>query len=159
MTAELFPDSPLRELPPDHAVWFAEEKVNPKDLPPDLWLYGVDACCRTSIVYASKTLSCYWEVSAGKRKATYNLETAGRVQACLNLGQNILAYATNRELKEKLDRPTLQLKDQSDVVLRGTLYVPKLSHTGGSDDAPTHWQIFCWSRAVNWKCVLIAKSI
>ena len=49
---ELFPESELRKLPPDHAVWYAEEKVDPKHLPedPQFWLWGLDACCRTSIV-------------------------------------------------------------------------------------------------------------
>jgi hypothetical protein len=133
--AELFPDSPLRELPPDHAVWFAEEKVSPRDLPEGMWLYGVEACCRTSIIYVNKTLSCYWELST-RRDAGYPAPVQQRIDACLNLGQNILAYATNRELKEKLDQPQIRLRDSSDPLGRGTLYVPKLSHTGGADDAP-----------------------
>ena len=136
LMAELFPDAPLRELPPDHAVWFAEAKVDPEHLPDDFWLYGVDACRRTSVIYATKTLSCYWEVSAGARKAPYNDAAAQRVEAALNLGQNVLAYATNRELRDKLDVPDIRVREGSDALVRGTLYVPKLSHGGGSDDAP-----------------------
>jgi hypothetical protein len=136
LMAELFPDSPLRELSPDHAVWLAEETVKPEDLPEGLWLYGVDACCRTSVIYANKSMSCYWELSPGRRKADYPPEVARQVEACLNLGQNVLAYATNRELKEKLDRPEFRPRDASETLTRGTLYVPKLSHTGGADDAP-----------------------
>jgi hypothetical protein len=39
---ELFPDSKLRLLPPDHPVWYADEKVNPKYVKP---LYGLDTWC------------------------------------------------------------------------------------------------------------------
>jgi hypothetical protein len=51
LMAELFPNSQLRLLPPDHPVWYAEEKVDPKYMRP---LYGVDACCRTSVVYCPR---------------------------------------------------------------------------------------------------------
>jgi hypothetical protein len=136
LMAELFPDSPLRELPPDHPVWYAERRVNPQHLPRDMWLYGVDACCRTSVVYSNKTLSCFWDVHAGRRAAAYSEATEQRVDAALAVGQNVLAYATNRELRDKLDQPTMRVRDESDSLLRGTLYVPKLSHAGGSDDAP-----------------------
>ena len=56
----MFPDSQLRLLPPDHAVWFAEGKVDPQYMRP---LYGIDACCRTSVVYCPQNLSCLWELS------------------------------------------------------------------------------------------------
>ena len=47
-----------------------------------------------------------------------------------------MAYATNRELKEKLDRPQLTFSNPGGLSPRGALVVPKLSHGGGSDDAP-----------------------
>jgi hypothetical protein len=136
LMAELFPDTPLRELPPDHPMWYAERRVSPQHLPSDMWLYGVDACCRTSVVYSNKTLTCLWELHAGRREAAYSESTKQQVQAAMNLGQNVLAYATNRELRDKLDQPTVRERDESDRLLRGTLYVPKISHGGGSDDAP-----------------------
>jgi hypothetical protein len=134
---EIFPDSPLRPLPPEHAVWYAEEKVDPRHLPSDMWMYGIDACCRTSVMYVNKSLSCYWELHAGKRTTDYPPQVTQRIEACMNLGQNIVAYATNRELKEKLDAPLVRLQDQSDSLRRGTLAIPKLNHTGGADEA-TH---------------------
>jgi hypothetical protein len=60
----IFPDSALRLLPADHPVWYAEGKVNSKYMRP---LYGVDACCRTSVVYCPRNLSCFWELYAGDR--------------------------------------------------------------------------------------------
>jgi hypothetical protein len=136
MTVELF-GSELRRLPPDHAVWFAEERFDADHLPSGVWLYGVDACCRTSVVYCPKTLSCYWQLSRVGRESTYPQSVQQRIDACVSVGANVLAYATNRQLKEKLDRPRIAVRDSdADVVTRGTLHVPKLSHSGGADDAP-----------------------
>lgn len=131
---EIFPESELRLLPPDHAVWFAEGKVNPQYTRP---LYGINACCRTSLVYCPDDLSCYWELSRGSRKTKYPAAVNDEVEACLQIGENILAYATNRQLKAKLDRPQIAFSDgTAEEIDRGTLRIPKLSHAGGSDDAP-----------------------
>ena len=129
----LFPDNALRLLPPEHPIWFAEEKVNANYLRP---LYGIDACCRTSVVYCPQDLSCYWELSQGQRESTYPPEVAAEIEACLRIGQNIITYATNRELKNKLDRPQIHLHRSTDEPSRGVLYVAKLMHQGGGDDAP-----------------------
>ena len=55
----------------------------------------------------------------------------------MQIGQNVVAYATNRVLKEKLDRPNVATAD-SEVTeaSRGVLVIPILQHGGGSDDAP-----------------------
>jgi hypothetical protein len=59
------------------------------------------------------------------------------VEATLAIGANVLTYATNRELKEKLDAPELAaVPVDRQANQRGTLYVAKLQHSGGSDDAP-----------------------
>jgi hypothetical protein len=60
------------------------------------------------------------------------------INAGLAIGANVVAYATGRELREKLDRPNLVsvLKPPS-THDRASLYVAKLQHNGGSDDAPS----------------------
>jgi hypothetical protein len=138
LMSEIFPESELRRLPPDHAIWFAQEVVNAKDLPGDkeFWLWGLDACCRTSVVYCPKSMSCYWELHQPSRIAGYTDKARGEVEACTKLGGNILAYATNRQLKEKLERPQLAVTATGGKSPRGALVIPKLSHGGGSDDAP-----------------------
>ncbi|MBI2480358.1 MAG: DUF4159 domain-containing protein [Planctomycetia bacterium] len=133
LLSELFPDSPLRLLPEDHPVWYAEEKVNAKYLRP---LYGIDACCRTSVVYCPKDLSCYWELDRGVRNADYPANIQEEVEACLAIGKNVVTYATSRELKNKLDRPHIAINRPAETLERSVLYVPKLRHDGGSDDAP-----------------------
>ncbi|MFO0901441.1 MAG: DUF4159 domain-containing protein [Pirellulales bacterium] len=129
---ELFPDSKLRLLPPDHPVWYAESRVNPKHLRP---LYGLDTCCRTSIVYCPQTLSCYWELCPFERDVNYSPAVLEEIESVARIGENVVTYATNRELKDKLDRPLIQLASLPRDVRRGALQIPKLSHGGGADEA------------------------
>lgn len=135
---ELFPDSELRRLPPDHPVWYAQEKVDPKHLPddPEFWLWGLEACCRTSVVYCPRSLTCYWELGHPYRPMNYPEPVRQQIEQVLRIGGNILAYATNRELKEKLDRPQVLLTQTGRTAARGALVVGKLNHGGGADDAP-----------------------
>jgi hypothetical protein len=134
LMAELFPDSPLRLLPPDHPIWYAEQKVPSEHLRP---LLGVDACCRTSIVYCPEELSCYWELAAPRVMDDLPQNISDEIQATLAIGANVLTYATNRELKEKLDTPQLIDTDiDTSAPERATLFAAKLQHGGGSDDAP-----------------------
>jgi Domain of unknown function (DUF4159)/Prenyltransferase and squalene oxidase repeat len=135
---ELFPDSELRRLPPDHAVWYAQEKVDPKNLPKDseFWLWGLDACCRTSVVYCPRSLSCYWELAHPYRAGEYPPAVKAEIEQVARIGSNVLAYATSRELKEKLERPQIVVSNAGGRSPRGALVVPKLSHGGGADDAP-----------------------
>lgn len=135
---ELFPNSPLRPLPADHPIWFAERKVNFDDLPhgSQLTIEGLDSCCRTSVVLCNKTLTGYWELSTGRRRNDYPEDVKRQVEASLRLGQNILAYATNRQLKEKLERPQVAVSAAQQRSLRGLLSVAKLNHAGGAEEAP-----------------------
>lgn len=134
LMAELLPDSPLRLLEPGHPVWYAETRVDPRFVRP---LYGIDACCRTSVVYCPGDLSCYWELARTRRDEKMPAETHAEIDACLAMGANVLAYATGRQLKEKLDTP-LQVIATSDKGYpeRDRLRVAKLRHAGGDDDAP-----------------------
>ncbi len=130
---ELFPETTLRLLPPEHPMWFAEREVNPKFMPP---LYGIDACCRTSVVYCPQDLSCRWELDRGPRTAKYPAAVQQEIDSFLAIGANVLAYATNRQLKDKLTRPRILGPGGSgQSPARGTLVIPNLRHTGGSEDA------------------------
>jgi hypothetical protein len=135
---ELFEGSELRRLPPDHAVWYAQEKVDPNSLPkdPEFWLWGLDACCRTSVIYCPRTLSCYWELAHPYRESSFPPAVKAEIEAVTRIGGNVLAYATSRELKEKLDRPQVTVSTPGGKAPRGALVVPKLAHTAGDDDAP-----------------------
>ena len=112
--------------------------IDPKNLPndPDFWLWGLDTCCRTGVVYCPRSLSCYWELAHPYRESKLPQPIKGQVETVMKIGGNILAYATNRELKEKLDQPQVAVSDLGGKAPRGSLTIPKLSHGGGSDDAP-----------------------
>jgi hypothetical protein len=135
---ELFPDSELRRLPPDHPVWYAEQKVDPKHLPkdPEFWLWGLDACCRTSVVYCPRSLSCYWELAHPYRESNHAAPVKEEIETVVRMGMNVVAYATGRELKDKLEKPQIAVSSRGGRSPRGALVVPKLSHGGGADDAP-----------------------
>ncbi len=131
---ELFPDSPLRMLPPDHPIWYADGRVDPDFLKP---LLGVDACCRISVVYCPRNLSCFWSLSDRRTLERVPDRVRREIEASVQIGRNVIAYATNRKLKEKLHRVKLPRKaTELPPTDRGVLTVAKLMHEGGGDDAP-----------------------
>jgi hypothetical protein len=141
LMAELFPESELQPLPSDHPLWTAHHRVLPSAERPML---GLQACCRTSVVYCPKNLSCYWNI---KRPAfdrfiaeNPNAELQQRVDYCAQLGVNVIAYATGRQLREKGETPKLEAGNAKSVLVNRSLNFPKLIHSGGSDEAPNAWK-------------------
>lgn len=136
------PEHQLKLLTPDHPVWYAEEPVEPDQQRP---LLGIDYGCRTCVVYAPPprprddppgNLSCYWEVSAG-RERRFGKKVAAEVQGAMSIGINVLAYATNRELKSKEESFRLPMAEsRRDPNDRSIMYIAKLRHPGGCDAAP-----------------------
>ncbi|MBU0617977.1 MAG: DUF4159 domain-containing protein, partial [Planctomycetes bacterium] len=86
--AATFPEVPLRELGPDHAVYRVLHEVAPYDLK------GIDLGCRTSVIYSPRDLSCLWEQGDVPTMSAY----------AFKLGTNIAAYAVGRRpLRDRLD--------------------------------------------------------
>lgn len=135
------PEYNLRLLEPDHPIWFAEEKVAPERTRP---LWGINFGCRTSVVYSPPdpdrsraSLSCLWELANPDRESRHDKNVQAEIDAANSIGINILAYATNREVKDKYDLFKNQRPDQrQDPNDRGMLYIPKLRHGGGWNVAP-----------------------
>jgi hypothetical protein len=144
---EIFPEPEYRLhlLPPEHPAWHAEEIVPPELHRP---LLGIDYGCRTCLIYAPPTdldknapampsLSCLWEIGGASRR-TLPATIRREIDASLAIGANVLAYATNRELKRKdelfaIDRGPDEPRDQFE---RGQLAIGKLRHAGMCDAAP-----------------------
>jgi hypothetical protein len=68
-------------------------------------------------------------------------EIAPRVQSELDnatkIGLNVAAYATGRQLKEKLDSvQVVRAESETTQILRGHIAIPKIQHGGGANDAP-----------------------
>ena len=104
LCGRLVDDAVIEKLPPDHPIWFAERKVAPAAIDKDFWMYGVQACCRTSIFFSPRSLSCRWELSdlVFRREAIAD-PAKEQIKAAVGIGENMLAYATGRELKDKLE--------------------------------------------------------
>lgn len=136
------PEYRLRLLSPEHPIWRAEESVDPKYHRPIL---GVEFGCRTSLVYfpphpaesPGPSLSCLWELSQPTGPSSLPAAVQQQIDAALSIGINVLAYATNRELKPKeyyLRRP--ELSRTTDALIRGRLAIASLRHPGGCTAAP-----------------------
>ena len=134
---EMFPDGKLLPLDdPAHPIWNAEELLNPKYIARHP-LYGINTGCRVGVVYSPKNLSCYWELGHYRRDTEYPKAVLAEIDFCLGLGINVLAYATNRQLKFKYEIPQNMDEAAPSDAQRGTIFVAKLRHNGGCDEAPS----------------------
>ncbi len=146
LVGEMFPEPEygLHLLPPEHPAWHAEEIVPPELHRP---LLGVDYGCRTCLVYAPPTdslpqggmpsLSCLWELG-GPSRAALPAAVRREVEAALAIGTNVLAYATNREVKRKDELFALPADADAppEPLERGRIAIAKLKHAGMCDAAP-----------------------
>lgn len=124
---EVFPEPEyeLKPLPEDHAVWRSKHRLTP-DIHP---LWGIEHGCRTVVIYTPADLSCGWNQAE-------NQPGHPLVVKSIRVGQNVVDYATGRELPgDKLEaRETV--KFASEVPKRGALHIAKLQHAGEWNIAP-----------------------
>ena len=147
LVGEIFPEPEyqLHLLPPEHPAWHAEQIVPPELHRP---LLGVDYGCRTCLIYAPPSdgpaneaampsLSCLWEIGGASSRALPE-GIRREVDAALAIGTNVIAYATNRELKRKDELFALERETPSepDALERGQIAIAKLKHSGMCDAAP-----------------------
>lgn len=103
-----YPNASLASLPPSHPIWFAERFVDPNVLLDNdgkaFDVEGVEACCRTPVFYSPQSLMCRWSYG-GPLLRNEDLPSGiqEQVVAGITVGENLLAYATGRQLKDKLD--------------------------------------------------------
>ncbi len=138
---KMFADKPehqLKMLDAMHPVYRAEIPVDPVI---DIW--GVDYGCRTCIAYVPPprgelkgNLGCWWELDIARQ---HNMQMRGErmMRSAFAIGLNVLAYATNRELKSKDENLNLKASNiKPDTGNRALVYLAKLRHDGGCDTAP-----------------------
>lgn len=136
LMAELFPDNPMQRLDRSHPVYSAQY---PLEVNPDRPLYGLQSSCRTSVIFCPRNLSGIWRVNRPSFMDQLPADARSQVTYAIQLGVNVISYATGRELKEKLDRPqAIETADDSEG--QRVVLIPKLSHSGGANDAPNAWQ-------------------
>lgn len=139
-----YPTAALEPLPPTHPVYYAEADVKPAMIAADYQLYGVQACCRTAIFFSPRSLSCRWELSdptgrgrvGGLPRGAITGAAADSIEMAARLGQNVIAYATGRELQDKLDQRLVLRPEASDVeTQRGVIRMARLALDSGAEDA------------------------
>jgi hypothetical protein len=137
LAKRLFPEEEyqLRLLDAGHPIWTAEERVDADYMPP---LYGIDYGCRTCFVYCKRNIGCYWELNVPGKTLPTTKRVREEMAAAMSVGINVLAYATNRELKYKLDAALdVATEEIGDRATRGRMAVAKLKHNGGWNVAPS----------------------
>ena len=124
---EIFPEEEfaLKPLSEEHPVWRAKNLLSP-DIHP---LWGIEHGCRTVVIYSPVDLSCYWNQSE-------HSPSNPAVVKAIKVGQNIIDYATGRELPaDKLTERKIQ-DFKADSPKRGALRIAKLRHAGDWNIAP-----------------------
>ena len=133
------PEYRLHDLPLDHPAYTAEGRVDTSVFQIGRTLKGVDVGCRTSVIFspAELRLSCLWELARPGREKKYSPLVQSQIDAARSLGANILAYATNREVKYKLDLPhDVAATEVIDPFDRLKIHIGKLKHGGSWNAAP-----------------------
>lgn len=130
-------EQPFKKLPTSHPVWNAEVPVDIERLPKDFWLYGMEACCRTAVIYCPISLACRWELSRPYgQKARVPAPIQAELDEAVAVGLNVITYATGRQLKKRLAAPTIIPDELDDTdLLRGAIRMPRMAN-GGVDDTP-----------------------
>lgn len=138
LMAELFPESRLEALDRAHPIW--NFPIVPR-LVPERPLLGLQACCRTSVVYCPRNLSCYWALNQPSIMDSKEVgpQLKQRIKYCTDLGVSVVAYATGRQLNDKGETPKVA-GNNNNVDPTRALVFPKLLHEGGADDAPNAWR-------------------
>lgn len=124
---EIFPEPEydLHPLAEDHAVWRSKHLLTP-DIHP---LWGIEHGCRTVVIYSPGDLSCFWNQMENQP------ENPAVIKA-QRVGQNVVDYATGRELPaDKLAVRDLT-KFEKETPKRGALHIGKLRHAGDWNVAP-----------------------
>ncbi len=125
---QMWPESELIDLGPDHAVWTAYYNLKNARQKKELKLYGLRVGCKTLLVYSPQAISYYWEHEVKD----------GKGQLAHRLGANVVAYATGLEApRPKLTQVKIAVvKTISRTPPRGYLKVAQLKHGGDWAVAP-----------------------
>ena len=134
---KVLPDSQFDLLPESHPLWQAHFQL--KKINENRPVLGIQASCRTSVIYVPANLSGVWQLNQPGLLEKHNDKAREDIDYTTKLGVNVIAYATNRELKARLERQKVNL-DPARTLGSRILEIPKLDHGGGSDDAPNAWR-------------------
>ena len=133
-------ETSLQRLTAEHPVYRTEYLLDADSV--ELW--GAEFGCRTAIMYAPDDLACLWNRWLKKEprdddgKQLRPDQFVLRIDRAMQIGTNIVTYATGREPVNKLKRQELANRsDDESRVSRGLVQIAQVRHTGGWDTAPT----------------------
>ena len=125
---EIFPEEEykLRPLSEDHPVWRAKHLLSPEIHP----LWGIEHGCRTVVIYSPHGPLLLLEPVRAQSRPT------PAVIKAIKVGQNVIDYATGREMPA--DKLTIREVHnfKADAPKRGALRIAKLKHAGDWNVAP-----------------------
>lgn len=124
----------LTKLPPTHDVYRSEFLFTEEGGQPELW--GVEFGCRTAIIYSPFDHACRWNKWSVNDPTDRLPQVKTQIGKSMQLGTNVVAYATGRELLDKLERPQVLTTAAENQMNRGRLTIARLRHFGGWDTAP-----------------------
>ena len=133
LIAELFPESKLEPVPPEHPIWTTFYAVPPAEFPK---LRYLSRGCRTVMILSPEPLAGYWEES--KYMAPTAQKQVNRGEQAFRLAGNIVAYATGMEPPaQRLTTRKLTSLDKSDKAPpKGFLRPVQLRLPGEAPPAP-----------------------
>ncbi|HWL09381.1 MAG TPA: DUF4159 domain-containing protein, partial [Planctomicrobium sp.] len=89
-----------------------------------------------AIIYAPFDHACRWDKWMRYDPPRRTVAVKTQVDRSMKLGLNVIAYATGRELQDKLQRPKNLTPAELTRIGGGSLTIARLRHTGGWDTAP-----------------------
>lgn len=126
-------EAKLKQLTKEHPVYRSEYPLDASSV--ELW--GVDVGCRTSIIYSPHDYSCLWHKWSPLPPHSRPPQLTLMITKALQVGVNVMAYATGREPPDKLTQgEQLLTEGAQDKIQRGFIEIAKLRHNGGWDSAP-----------------------
>lgn len=123
----------LKRLRADHPVYRSEYLLDPA-----IELWGVEFGCRTAIIYSPNDLSCLWDKWTLQDPPKRPAWLKSMIEKNVRIGVNVVAYATGREVLDKIKQAEVQeTGGAADRIERGLLQIAQIRHDGGWDTAPS----------------------
>ncbi len=140
LVRQLYPPSEarLQKLGADHPVFRAEyDLVDEQSGEPAVELWGLDVGCRTSIIYTPHDLSCLWDKWTSFQVLNRPEKLVSMITRASQVGVNIVAYVTGRQVLNKLGRQAVIPTGGSDgAIERDLVELRQIRYTGDWDAAP-----------------------
>ncbi len=137
LIGEVFPDRPLRDLPPEHplmtcavALGDVKYRLSGKEVAGPPQVKGVDIGCRTAVFYFPRDVSCGWAGHTHEQGERYSVEDARAV------GANLVAYIiADYQLGRYLS--SAKVYYQAAEKTRDEFVFGQLIHDGDYDPSPS----------------------